>query len=132
MQALNETLQKRSYIKQKQGDLTEKLSQEKEDNIMAKDIKILVACGSGVATSTIAQEAVKEIAEKAGIKAKIVKGTIAEVPAKQKDVDLILTTANYRQPLEKPYMSVFGLVSGVGRANTEKKLEELMKQIAEV
>lgn len=99
---------------------------------MAKDIKILVACGSGVATSTIAQEAVKEIAEKAGIKAKIVKGTIAEVPAKQKDVDLVLTTANYRQPLEKPYMSVFGLVSGVGRANTEKKLEELMKQIAEV
>lgn len=132
MQALNETPQKRSYIKQKQSDLTEKLSQEKEDNIMAKDIRILVACGSGVATSTIAQEAVKEIAEKAGIKAKIVKGTIAEVPAKQKDVDLILTTANYRQPLEKPYMSVFGLVSGVGRANTEKKLEELMKQIAEV
>jgi len=132
MQALNETPQKRSYIKQKQSDLTEKLSQEKEDNIMAKDIRILVACGSGVATSTIAQEAVKEIAEKAGIKAKIVKGTIAEVPAKQKDVDLVLTTANYRQPLEKPYMSVFGLVSGVGRANTEKKLEELMKQIAEV
>lgn len=132
MQALNETPQKRRYIKQKQSDLTEKLSQEKEDNIMAKDIRILVACGSGVATSTIAQEAVKEIAEKAGIKAKIVKGTIAEVPAKQKDVDLILTTANYRQPLEKPYMSVFGLVSGVGRANTEKKLEELMKQIAEV
>lgn len=132
MQALNETLQKRSHIKQKQRDLTEELNQEKEDNIMAKDIRILVACGSGVATSTIAQEAVKEIAEKAGIKAKIVKGTIAEVPAKQKDVDLVLTTANYRQPLEKPYMSVFGLVSGVGRANTEKKLEELMKQIAEV
>lgn len=130
MQALNETPQKRSYIKKER--FNRKTSQEKEDNIMAKDIRILVACGSGVATSTIAQEAVKEIAEKAGIKAKIVKGTIAEVPAKQKDVDLVLTTANYRQPLEKPYMSVFGLVSGVGRANTEKKLEELMKQIAEV
>lgn len=98
---------------------------------MAKEIKILVACGSGVATSTIAQEAVKKIAEKAGIKAKIIKGTIAEVPVKQKEVDLVLTTANYRQPLEKTYMSVFGLVSGVGKANTEKKLEELMKQIAE-
>lgn len=96
-----------------------------------RDITILVACGSGVATSTIAQEAVKEIAQKAGVKAKIIKGTIAEVPAKQKDVDLVLTTANYRQPLDKPYMSVFGLVSGVNKAGTEKKLEELLKQVAQ-
>lgn len=98
---------------------------------MAKEIKVLVACGSGVATSTIAQEAVKEIAAKAGIKIKIMKGTIAEVPAKQKDVDLVLTTANYRQPLDKPYMSVFGLVSGVNRAGTEKKLTDMLKNLAE-
>ena len=96
-----------------------------------RDITILVACGSGVATSTIAQEAVKEIAQSAGVKAKIIKGTIAEVPVKQKDVDLVLTTANYRQPLDKPYMSVFGLVSGVNKAGTEKKLEELLKQVAQ-
>lgn len=98
---------------------------------MSKEIKILVACGSGVATSTIAQQAVKEIAENAGIKVKIIKATIAEVPKKQKDVDLVLTTANYRNPLEKPYMSVFGLISGVNKAGAEKKLLELMKQIAE-
>ena len=40
---------------------------------MSREITILVACGSGVATSTIAQEAVKEIAKKAGIKAKVLK-----------------------------------------------------------
>lgn len=99
---------------------------------MSKEITILVACGSGVATSTIAQEAVKKIAEKAGVKAKVLKGTIAEVPEKQRDVDIVLTTANYRQPLDKPYMSVFGLISGVNKAATEKKLEDLLKKIAEV
>lgn len=98
---------------------------------MAKEIKILVACGSGVATSTIAQEAVKEIAQNAGIKVKVIKATIAEVPEKQKDVDVVLTTANYRQPLDKPYMSVFGLISGVNKAGTEKKLADLLKQTAE-
>lgn len=97
---------------------------------MAKEIKILVACGSGVATSTIAQEAVKEIAQNAGIKVKVIKATIAEVPEKQCDVDIVLTTANYRQPLEKPYMSVFGLISGVNKTGTEKKLTELLKQAA--
>lgn len=99
---------------------------------MAREITVLVACGSGVATSTIAQEAVKEIAKNAGVKAKIIKATIAEVPKKQYDVDVVLTTANYREPLEKPYMSVFGLISGVNKANTEKKLAELLKEVAEI
>lgn len=60
---------------------------------------------------------------------KILKGTIAEVPTKQADVDLVLTTANYRKPLEKPYMSVFGLVSGVGADKVRKELAALLKKI---
>lgn len=97
---------------------------------MAKQtVKILVACGSGVATSTIATEAVKAIAKDAGIPVTLYKGTITEVPAKQATVDLVLTTANYRQPLDKPHMSVFGLVSGVGKAQVAKKLTALMTEI---
>ena len=40
---------------------------------MAKEVKVLVACGSGVATSTIAQEEIKDIAKEAGVKKVIVK-----------------------------------------------------------
>ena len=96
---------------------------------MAKEVKVLVACGSGVATSTIAQEAIKEIAKNAGVNIRIFKGTITEVPTKQKDVDIVFTTANYRKPLEKPYLSVFGLVSGVNKAMTEKKVAALLKKV---
>lgn len=97
---------------------------------MAKsEVKVMVACGSGVATSTIAQEEVKKIAQEAGVQVKILKGTIAEVPTKQADVDLVLTTANYRKPLEKPYMSVFGLVSGVGADKVRRELAALLKKI---
>lgn len=97
---------------------------------MAKsEVKVMVACGSGVATSTIAQEEVKKIAQEAGVQVKILKGTIAEVPTKQADVDLVLTTANYRKPLEKPCMSVFGLVSGVGADKVRKELAALLKKI---
>lgn len=98
---------------------------------MAKSITVLVACGSGVATSTIAQEAVKQIAKNAGVDVKVLKATIAEIPEKQKNVDVVLTTANYRKPLEKPYMSVFGLISGVNKAATEQKLTDLLKKVAE-
>lgn len=97
---------------------------------MAKnEVKVLVACGSGVATSTIAQEAVKEIAKAAGVPIQVMKGTIAEVPAKQETVDLILTTANYRKPLNKPHMSVFGLVSGIGTDKVKAELAEPLKKI---
>lgn len=97
---------------------------------MAKqEVKILVACGSGVATSTIAQEAVKTIAKDAGIPVKMMKATLAEVPSKQKDVDLVLTTANYRKALDKPHMSVFGLVSGVNEGKVKADLGDLLKKI---
>ena len=72
---------------------------------MAKELKILVACGSGVATSTVAQEAVKKICKDAGIPAKIIKSTMTEIPAKQADVDIVMVTTNYRQKLEKPLIN---------------------------
>lgn len=97
---------------------------------MAKEVKVLVACGSGVATSTIAQEEIKAIAKEAGVKIRLMKGTISEVPMKQKDVDVVFTTANYRNPLEKPYLSVFGLVSGIGKDATKKKVADLLQKIA--
>lgn len=98
--------------------------------MMAKsEVTVFVACGSGVATSTIAQEAVKKIAGEAGVPIKLLKGTIAEVPAKAAEVDLILTTANYRKPLDKPCMSVFGLVSGVGADKVRTSLVDLLKKI---
>lgn len=58
-------------------------------------------------------------------------GTISEVPMKQKDVDVVFTTANYRNPLEKPHLSVFGLVSGIGKDATRKKVADLLQKLAE-
>ena len=75
---------------------------------MANEVKILVACGSGVATSTVAQE--------------ILKGSMSEIPLKQNDVDLILTTTNYRKPLEKPCISVFGLISGINEGKIKQSI----------
>ena len=97
---------------------------------MAKSaVKVLLACGSGVATSTITKDEVSKIAEDAGVPVKLFKATLAEVPAKQNDVDVVLTTANYRKPLDKPHMSVFGLVSGVNEGKVKADLTELLKKV---
>ena len=46
---------------------------------MESEVKVLVACGSGIATSTVAQEKVKEILRDAKIPAKITKGTVGQL-----------------------------------------------------
>lgn len=97
---------------------------------MAKQaLKVLVACGSGVATSTIAQEAVKKIAKEIGVPIEVQKATIAEVPTKQATVDVVFTTANYRKPLDTPHLSVFGLVSGVNEAKTKADVAEMLQKV---
>lgn len=98
---------------------------------MAKTVKVFVACGSGVATSTIAAEAIKSAAKEAGVSIELHKGTIAEVPSAQNNVDVVFTTANYRKPLDKPYMSVFGLVSGVNAEKTKAGVIKMLKEAAE-
>ena len=96
---------------------------------MAKEVKILVACGSGVATSTVAQEAVKEICARHDIACKIVKGTMSEIPTKQDVVDIICVTTKYNSPVSKPLLTVFGLISGINREQIEADLVQMCKQV---
>lgn len=95
-----------------------------------KKLSVLVACGSGVATSTIAQEAIKSIANEVGVEIEIHKCTIADIPSRQASVDVVFTTANYRKPLDKPHLSVFGLVSGINEAKTRSDVATLLKKLS--
>lgn len=96
---------------------------------MAAIVRVLVACGSGVATSTIAQEEIKKILSEAGINAKIYKSTINEIEGKQDDVDLILVTTNYKLPLRRPCLSVFGLISGINKEKISQDIVDACKKI---
>lgn len=96
---------------------------------MAKELTVLVACGSGVATSTVAQEAVKKICKEAGIPVKIVKSTMTEIPSKQDDVDVIMVTTNYRRPVTKPLIKVFGLISGIGEDEIKEEITNTLREL---
>lgn len=93
-------------------------------------VNIFIACGSGVATSTIAGDAVEEIARQEHIRVHIVKGTFAGIPLAQKSSDLILSTARYTRPLEKPFLCVTGLVSGIHEEETREQVRTMLRQLA--
>ena len=96
---------------------------------MASEVKVLIACGSGIATSTVAQEKVKEILRDAKIPAKITKGTVGQLPVLQDGVDVIMLTTRYGKPLNKPVIQVFGLISGI---NEDALAEEIISTCRDV
>jgi PTS system galactitol-specific IIB component len=93
-------------------------------NMSNSKIKIAVACGSGVATSTIAADGVKEVLKEAGIEHyDIIKTSMTELPNIIDNVDIVLTTNNFKTD-EKPYMNIMGFVTGLNEEKLKNQLAE--------
>jgi len=95
-------------------------------------LKIFVACGSGIATSTLVQEKVKKFfIEESNIKPVITKGNLNQISSQDGKVDLILVTSNYKKDTKSPIIQVTNLISGVNEEKTKQEIlakgEELAK-----
>ena len=78
--------------------------------------RIIVACGAGIATSTVALKKLQEGMEARG-KADAVKFTqtsLAELPSTVSGHDLIVTTAQGGSGYGIPVISGLGLITGMG------------------
>ncbi len=94
-------------------------------------ITILVACGSGVATSTLAADEVKSVCSEYGITHyKINKCSMSELPSEMPHADVVLTTNNYKGDMDKPHMSVSAFITGINEGALRKKLGELLTELA--
>lgn len=96
---------------------------------MARPVKLLIACGSGIATSSIAAGEVQRICDENGIDIQILKTNMQGITSMQHNADIVLCTNNYKGKLEKPYLSVFGLIAGI---NVPKITEDLLRLIQDV
>ena len=96
---------------------------------MSQEVKILVACGSGVATSTLAARTVEEICEENNIVISISTCSMRELINCSETADIILTTGKYDKSLEKPILSVTSFITGVGVEKTKKVLLELLQKV---
>ena len=101
-----------------------------------KRVKILVACGSGIATSSYAEAAVKDIAKNAGVSIDISKSTIQEAETKSNAFDIVLFTSSnwnnfiHEENISCPALSVASLITGFEEEETKEKLTEILKKIS--
>lgn len=92
--------------------------------------KILLACGTGVATSTVVTSRLDEAMKKRGLAGmySTVQCKIAEVPAKAENFDIIISTTKPPSGLTKPFVNGLPLLTGVGAEKVWDQLAEMIKE----
>lgn len=94
---------------------------------MAKK-NVLVACGAGIATSTVVNGAIEELAKEHGIDVNLIQIKIAEVASYADRADLLVTTAMTTKEYPFPVINAQTFLTGIGVEDTKKQiLEELKK-----
>lgn len=88
--------------------------------------KVIVACGGAVATSTIAANAVKELAAKNGIDVEICQCRISEIPSNLDNAVLIVPTSRVKRDYGIPCITGMPFVSGVNVEKTEKAILDVL------
>jgi PTS system galactitol-specific IIB component len=83
---------------------------------------IIIACGAGVATSTIIVDRVNHLLKEHHIDAKIIQCMASEIDAHVGHADLIITSMKLDKTYDKPVVTGISLLTGVGREETEKAI----------
>jgi PTS system galactitol-specific IIB component len=86
--------------------------------------RILVACGTAIATATVVAKAIEEALDKRGISVTITQCKSSEVPSLALDADLIITTTPVPTDHGKPIIQTLAFITGIGK-------EAVIKQIIE-
>ncbi|UOQ94682.1 PTS sugar transporter subunit IIB [Halobacillus shinanisalinarum] len=90
--------------------------------------QVLVACGAGIATSTVVNGAIEEMAKEHNLKVDLVQIKIAEVDSYVDTADLLVTTAMTKKEYPFPVINARSFLTGIGTEDTKKQiLEELQK-----
>jgi len=86
--------------------------------------RILVACGTAIATSTVVAIAIEEEMKKRGINVTTRQCKATEAKSLAGDADLIVTTTQVPSDLGVPVIQTLAFLTGIGK---EEVIEEIVK-----
>ncbi|QVI35009.1 PTS galactitol transporter subunit IIB [Lacticaseibacillus chiayiensis] len=91
--------------------------------------KIIVACGSGIATSTVARNALEEKLKAKGIDVTQVsmdQTSIPQLRSKADQFDLAITTAKFTEDIGVPVLNGLPFLTGVGEDQLVQKVIDIL------
>ncbi|HCN60428.1 MULTISPECIES: PTS sugar transporter subunit IIB [Mammaliicoccus] len=89
--------------------------------------QVLVACGAGIATSTVVNNAIEEMAKEHNIKLDIKQIKITEVGPYVDTADLLVTTAMTQKQYDFPVINARNFLTGIGIEDTKKEILEVLQ-----
>jgi PTS system galactitol-specific IIB component len=95
---------------------------------MAAPKKILVACGTAIATSTVVARKLEEELASRGIKVVTDQAKASEVPSKAENYDLIVTTTTVSGAGDTPVVQTVSFLTGIG---IEQDVEKIVAKLSE-
>lgn len=90
--------------------------------------KILVACGAGIATSTVVCDKVEKLIKENNIDAEVIQCKIAEVASKQDSADLIVSTTILPTTYKIPAIIATAYISGINMKALDKKILDALQK----
>lgn len=90
--------------------------------------RILVACGTAIATSTHVAARLKEICRQHGIEAEIIQARVQEIPAYADSVDLIVATTQVAAPGKVPVVSGIPFLTGIGEEGVQNQILDILQK----
>lgn len=96
---------------------------------MNKKINVLVACGAGIATSTVVMEKVEDLFKENNIEANLIQIKIAEAASKQDDADMLISTTVLPTQYKIPAIKAMGFLTGLGVDKVKAEILDTVKQI---
>lgn len=89
--------------------------------------KILVACGAGIATSTVVCNKVENLVKENNIDADVVQCKISEVASKQDGADLIVSTTILPTTYKIPAIIATAYITGINTKALDQKILDHLK-----
>lgn len=99
---------------------------EEGKSIMAK--RILVACGNGVATSTVVASKIRDYCKEKGLDVQTTQCRMIELHDKGDGYDLIVTSGKFSDPdIKTPVILGISLLTGIGANKTLESIYQALK-----
>lgn len=93
-----------------------------------KKKQVLIACGAGIATSTVVNNAVEEMIKENNINAELRQVKIAEIGAYVDTADLLISTTIIQQEYPFPVINARAFLTGMGLEETKQEILEALKK----
>lgn len=92
-------------------------------------VRVLVACGAGIATSTVVMKKIEDLFKKNNIDAQFIQIKIAEAASKQDQADMLITTTMLPMEYKIPAVKAMAFLTGIGQEKVEAEILDTVAKI---